>query len=144
MRWKKVAAIALGLGLSAGVAGAGLAAAHNERESVMKHIKRALRPLAEMKKAGSFDAAETAKRAQEIAGYLQQFKDLFPAGSEHQDDQAKANIWTDRAGFEAARNDAVTAALALAKVGDPASFQAAYKTLSAACSACHDKYADLD
>ena len=109
----------------------------------MKHIKRALRPLAEMNKAGGFDPAETAKRGQEIADYLAQFKDLFPAGSEQEDDKAKPTIWTDRAGFETARGNAVQAALSVAKVSDPASFPAAYKTLSAACTACHDKYADL-
>ena len=66
MNWKTIAAIVIGLTLSAAVAGAGFAAAKNEREVVMKHIKRALRPIAEMKKAGSFDPAETAKRGQEI------------------------------------------------------------------------------
>jgi cytochrome c556 len=143
MNWKNVTAIAIGLTMSAVIASAGFAAADNERQSTMKHIKRALRPLAEMKKAGSFDPGETAKRAQEIADYLGQFKDLFPAGSEHEDDQAKPNIWTDRPGFEAARGDAVQAALALARVTDPAAFPGAYKALSAACTACHDKYADL-
>ena len=143
MNWKSIAAIVLGLTLSAAVAGSGLAAAHNERESVMKHIKRALRPLAEMKKAGTFDPAETAKRGNEIAAYLVQFKDLFPAGSEQADDQAKPSIWTDRAGFETARGNAVAAALAVAKASDAASFLTAYKSLSATCSACHDKYADL-
>ncbi|GAB2178305.1 cytochrome c [Dongia sp. agr-C8] len=143
MNWKHAAAIALGLTLGAAIAGSGFAAAHNAREAAMKHIKRALRPLAEMNKAASFDPAETARRGQEIADYLGQFKDLFPAGSEHEDDQAKPNIWTDRAGFETARAKAVEAALAVAKAADLASFQATYKSLSAACSACHDKYADL-
>jgi len=143
MRWMKIAALAGALGVSAAVAGSGFAAAHNERESVMKHIKRALRPLAEMHKAGNFDPAETAKRGQEIADYLQQFKDLFPAGSEQMDDQAKPNIWTDRAGFETARGNAVAAAVAMAGATDPASFEIRYKSLSAACTACHDKYANL-
>ena len=143
MTWSRVAAVAIGFTVAAAVAGSGFAAEHNARETLMKHVKRALRPLAEMKKAGSFDPAETGKRGQEIAGYLQQFKDLFPAGSEREDDQAKANIWTDRAGFETARGNAVAAALALAKATDAASFQSAYKSLSAACTSCHDKYADL-
>jgi cytochrome c556 len=143
MNWKRAAAIAAGLTISVAVAGSGLASAHNERESIMKHIKRAWRPLLAMNQSGSFDPAEAAKRGQEIADGLQRFKDLFPAGSEHEDDQTKATIWTDRAGFEAARGDAVTAALAIAQAGDVASFQAAYKSLSASCTACHDKYADL-
>jgi|AraplaMF_Col_mMF_1032025.scaffolds.fasta_scaffold00046_6 cytochrome c556 len=143
MNWKRATAIAVVLTISAAAAGSVLASAHNEREAVMKHIKRAWRPLLAMNKSGSFDPAEAAQRGQEIADQLQRFKDLFPAGSEHEDDQAKATIWTDRAGFEAARGEAVTAALAIAQSGDAASFQAAYKSLSATCTACHDKYGDL-
>ena len=96
-----------------------------------------------MNQSDSFDPAEAARRGQEIADDLQRFKDLFPAGSEQEDDQTKATIWSDRAGFEAARGDAVTAALAIAQASDAASFQAAYKSLGATCTACHDKYADL-
>ena len=143
MHWKRAAAIAGAALISLAAAGSGLAAAHNEREAMMKHIKRAWRPLAEMNKSGSFDPAEAAKRGQEIAGYLNQFKDLFPAGSEHDDDQAKPAIWSDRAGFETARGNALVAAQAIAQAGDAAAFQKAYKSMGAACTACHDKYADL-
>lgn len=143
MNWKRAAAVAIGLTIGVAVAGSSLASAHNEREAVMKHIKRAWRPLLAMSKAGTFDTAEAAKHGQEIADQLQRFKDLFPAGSEQEDDQTKATIWSDRAGFEAARGAAVTAALAIAQAGDAATFQAAYKSLSATCTSCHDKYADL-
>ena len=143
MNCRRAGAIAIALTMSVAVAGSGLASAHNEREAVMKHIKRAWRPLLAMSKADSFDPAEASERGQEIADQLQRFKDLFPAGSEQEDDQTKPTIWTDRAGFEAARNEAVTAALAIAQAGDGATFQTAYKSLSATCTACHDKYADL-
>jgi cytochrome c556 len=109
----------------------------------MKHIKRALRPLAEMIKAKTFDAAGAEQRGKEIADYLQQFKELFPTGSENADGKARRNIWTDRGGFETARSNAYAAALAVSKAANPDSFRTAYKTLGAACTACHDKFADL-
>jgi len=143
MNWKRAAAVSLGLLISAVAVGSSLAALPDDREATMKHIKRAYRPLAEMAKKDSFDAAEAGKRGNEIAIYLQQFKDLFPAGSETADDKASPNIWTNRAGFETARANATGAAIAVTKATDAASFLAAYKALGGTCTACHDKFATL-
>jgi cytochrome c556 len=123
--------------------GAGFAAG-NEREDTMKHIGRSLRPLVEMSKSGKFDQAEVQKDGTAIAGYLDHFKDLFPAGTEKQDDKALPTIWSDAAGFEQHRVDAKNAALALAATTDLAGFQTALKTLGGTCGSCHDKYRAKD
>ena len=64
--------------------------------------------------------------------------DAFPAGT-----KAKAEIWTDRAGFEAKAADyaAATARLAeLARADDVAGFAAQYAVVRQTCQACHDVY----
>jgi cytochrome c556 len=139
MNWKRVSAIGLGLCASVVLVGAGFAA-DNEREDTMKHIGRALKPLVQMSKSGQFDQAEAQKDGTAIAGYFDHFKDLFPAGSEKQDDKALPTIWSDPAGFEQHRMAAKSAALAVASATDMNSFQTAFKSLGAACGACHEKY----
>ena len=139
MNWKRVSAIGLGLCASVVLVGAGFAA-DSEREATMKNVGRSLRPLVAMSKSDKFDQAEAAKDGNAIAGYLDHFKDLFPEGSEKEDDKALPTIWSDRAGFEQHRMDAKNAALAVAASTDMASFQTAFKSLGAACGACHQKY----
>jgi cytochrome c556 len=53
---------------------------------------------------------------------------------------AKAEIWTDAAGFEAAGGASYTAMQALKASTDEASFKAAFPAVGAACKGCHDKY----
>ncbi|HVZ00827.1 MAG TPA: cytochrome c [Dongiaceae bacterium] len=139
MNWKRVSAVALGLSVSVVLVGVGFAA-DNERETTMKNIGRSLRPLAQMAKSDKFDQAEAQKDGNAIAGYLDHFKDLFPEGSDKEDDKALPAIWSDRAGFEQHRTDAKNAAIAVAAATDMAGFQTAFKSLGAACGACHDKY----
>jgi cytochrome c556 len=139
MNWKRASAVGLGLCTMVVLVGVGFAA-DSERESTMKNVGRSLKPLVQMSKSDKFDQAEAQKDGAAIAGYLDHFKDLFPEGSEKQDDKALPTIWSDRAGFEQHRMDAKNAALAVATATDMASFQTAFKTLGAACGACHDKY----
>jgi cytochrome c556 len=53
--------------------------------------------------------------------------------------KAKAEIWTDNAGFKAALDNALKAADTAAKADD-ASVQAAATALFGACGGCHTKY----
>jgi cytochrome c556 len=144
VNWRRFSAACLGLIVCGALAGSSFAAATSEREATMKHVVHALRALNQMWKDNTFDPVAASQRATEIATYLQHFKDLFPAGSEQEDDKAGPRIWTDRAGFERARIDGINAALALAKVTDAAAFQAAMRNLGSTCKACHDKYATLN
>lgn len=71
---------------------------------------------------------------------------LFPAGSGPEAGvrtNAKAAIWTDRAGFEARAADYAAAADRLAELAageDPAAFAAQWTAVRATCQSCHDAY----
>ena len=58
--------------------------------------------------------------------------------------EAKAEIWSDPAGFEAAGKAYVTAEAAVQASADEASFKAAFPALGKACGACHEKYRQAD
>ena len=140
MRPNRITVLALAVGTGLVLAGAGFAASPSQREATMKHIVHAYRAMITLSKKNKFDAAANQANAAKITAALDQFKDMFPAGSEKADNKAGPNIWTDRAGFEAARTSAYNAALAVSKSTDLASFQSSFKTLEGACKACHEKY----
>jgi cytochrome c556 len=67
----------------------------------------------------------------------------FPAGSNTGDTKAKAEIWSDRATFEARAADALREARALqalAAAGNRAGLEGGLRTLGATCNACHDRF----
>ncbi|MBU3971233.1 MAG: cytochrome c, partial [Alphaproteobacteria bacterium] len=56
---------------------------------------------------------------------------------------AKPEIWSDRAGFEAKAADYAAAADRLAELAagdDPAAFAAQWAVVRASCQSCHDGY----
>jgi len=91
----------------------------------------------------AFDAAAALAAMQNWAEVAGQFGDLFPEGSETgYDTEAKATIWTDREGFDAALAawaDAVDAAVA-ANPQDLEALQAAAGPVFKTCKACHEEY----
>lgn len=58
--------------------------------------------------------------------------------------EAKAEIWSDPAGFEAAGKAYVTAEAAVLASADEASFKAAFPALGKACQGCHEKFRQAD
>ena len=79
-----------------------------------------------------------------LAAWAAALPGLFPAGTAQGtaglDTKAKAEIWSNRAGFEARAADyaAATAKLAdLSKAGDGAGFTAQLAVVKKACDACH-------
>jgi cytochrome c556 len=70
----------------------------------------------------------------------------FPAGSGAEagvPTNAKPEIWSDRAGFEAKAADYAAAADRLAELAagdDPAAFAAQWTVVRASCQSCHDGY----
>lgn len=58
--------------------------------------------------------------------------------------EAKAEIWTDKAGFDAAAADYVKAFTAVKASADEASFKAAFPALGATCKSCHEKFRQAD
>jgi cytochrome c556 len=65
-------------------------------------------------------------------------EDTKPGGAMKTD--AKLEIWSDKAGFEAATADFVKARTALAAAADEASFKAAFPDFGKSCQSCHEKY----
>ena len=71
---------------------------------------------------------------------------MFPAGTGPEagvQTNAKAEIWSDRAGFEARAADYAAAADRLAELAggeDAAAFGAQWTAVRATCQACHDAY----
>lgn len=87
--------------------------------------------------AAAMSALQTWDHAAGVVG------DLFPEGTESgYDTRAKPNIWSDRAGFDAALqawSEAVDAAIA-ADPQDLASLEAAAGPVFQECKACHEDY----
>ena len=68
---------------------------------------------------------------------------LFPEGSNVPPTQARAEVWTDRAGFEQRAQAYAEAAGLLADAaqgGDRAAFAAQWDAVRQTCSGCHDHY----
>jgi cytochrome c556 len=125
-----------------GAAVAAIAAdAFHDRHMAMEAVGDAMKPLGAMaKKAAPFDAAVVKASATTIADNLKKAQGLFPAGSGGGESRAKAEIWTDAAGFEKGMKDGYAAAVALQSVSDEAAFGPALGALGGSCKSCHDKY----
>jgi cytochrome c556 len=81
--------------------------------------------------------------ARTLARWARTLPSMFPAGSAVPPSKAKAEIWSDRAGFEAAAAAYAEAAGRLAEAaqaGDRAAFVARWTEVRGACGACHDAY----
>lgn len=58
--------------------------------------------------------------------------------------EAKAEIWTDPKGFEAAGAAYVKAEAAVLAAADEAAFKAAFPALGKSCQGCHEKFRQAD
>lgn len=58
--------------------------------------------------------------------------------------EAKAEIWSDPAGFEAAGKAYMAAEAAVLASTDEASFKAAFPALGKSCQGCHEKFRQAD
>jgi cytochrome c556 len=75
--------------------------------------------------------------------FFEGFPARFPAGSGTGDTRAVPSIWSDRAGFEAAKGNMLTQLRAFqsaANAGDQTAFGAAFQQTGATCGACHRPY----
>ena len=103
--------------------------------------------VTEAMKAGVASGAEVkafADGAAGIAKWGKAYPALYPDGTQTgHDTKAKAEIWSDRAGFEKASAAMVSAAEKLgetAKAGDKAAFATAFTALGQSCGGCHRNY----
>jgi cytochrome c556 len=92
------------------------------------------------------DKAAIAAGAANVKAVAQQLPTWFPKGSGPEagvKTAAKAEVWSDAAGFDAAvaRLQAETGKLAdVAAGGDLDAIKAQFRTTAGACNACHEKY----
>lgn len=115
-----------------------------QRHEVMEHVGDAAKAVGGMlKEERPFDAAVAMASFETWAKAADHFGDLFPPGSETGfDTEAKATIWSDRAGFDAALAgfaEAVDAAIA-AQPQDLESLNAAAGPVFKQCKGCHEEY----
>jgi cytochrome c556 len=99
-----------------------------------------------MKKAveGGATASSQVDASIELSDRARRLKDYFPVGTETGGNtKAKAEIWSDRAGFvkvDAAYVAAFDKLLVLARAGDTPGFNAQFADAGGTCGACHRTY----
>lgn len=129
--------------------GAGLASASGDpikdRKELMKGNGKSVKSVVAMIKGEKpWDGAAASKAMKDINGSLATFVTLFPKGSETGGEtEAKAEIWTDAADFEAKAKDLEAATAKAASVAASeglAAFKVAFGAVGKACKACHEKY----
>lgn len=103
--------------------------------ATMNSIKAAVEAKAEPK--------TMAYAARGLSRWARTLPAMFPEGTSIEGSEAKPEVWSDRAGFEAAAAEYVTATGALAaaaQANDPAQFATSFAAVGKACQSCHDKY----
>ncbi len=114
------------------------------RQDMMKSVGAATGMSAAMVKGEApFDARVAHLALRVMNASANGFGALFPEGSETgAETEAKAEIWSDRAGFDAAvakfRDD--TAAVLAPPPADLDAFKAAFGQVTQNCGSCHEKY----
>ena len=115
-----------------------------QRHELMEDTGAAAKTIGKMLEGETaFDAGAAMEALQTWAEVAGQVGDLFPEGSETGfDTEAKATIWSDREGFNAALSawsEAVDAAIA-SNPRDLEALQAAAGPVFKKCKACHEEY----
>jgi cytochrome c556 len=143
---KRALIAGLAIALTAGTALAWDAASQvKDRQAHMKQIGGAMKGLYDTLN-GDKDPAKLKSYAANINGLAGKVPGLFPAGSgpsSGEKTKAKAEIWTDPAGFKAAAGEFAAQAAKLnaaAQTGDADKVQAGFMAVRATCKGCHDKY----
>jgi cytochrome c556 len=138
--------LAFAAGFSIGIAGAwGVVLAADSpaelRHEAMETVQESFKPLRAIAVKGApFDAAVVKKNASTILEKLKEAHGLFPEGSGGGESRAKAEIWSDRVGFDQAMSEAQAAASAMAAVTEESTYVPAMRALGGTCKGCHDKY----
>lgn len=157
-KFGKGAALALGVGLAVAAGGA---LAHNTagehpttaggkaalaRHDNFEKMGGAFKKLNDELKKDNPDKAVIAQNAAIVRQMSTQLPTWFPRGSGQEarpKSEAKANIWTDAAGFSAAAANMqvqVSKLNQLAAAGDIAGVKAQARATGGSCKGCHDKF----
>lgn len=142
-------ALALGLGAAGTVLADGHGHSHADgsafgaRQTAMHTIGGHMKALGAVAKGEMAADAATAVHAQSLHALAASTKFMFPEGSIPEKSRAKAEIWSDWAGFEKvadAFTEATAAMIPVAKTGDPAQIGAALGEIGKTCGGCHKPY----
>lgn len=143
------AALAVYLWVGQTEAAAEVKTAIEARQKAMKGNGGQMKAINDFIEKGEGDAAGVQEHAKAIAETAKIIPSVFPKGSGMDDGHgvktaAKADIWTDWAGFEAAAANLGTQATKLAEVaatGDKAAIAAQFGVVGQdGCGGCHTKY----
>jgi cytochrome c556 len=115
------------------------------RKAVYQAIAWNFGPMSAMAQGKApFDAAEFAMRAGRVAALTPMLSESYsPETQTVAGSKAKAELWANRADFDAKMKDLVERSATLATVakgGDEARTKAAFFDTANTCKACHDKY----
>ena len=114
------------------------------RQGIMKANAWHIGPIAAMAKGEmAFDSASLQHHANALAALSRMIAEGFPEGSMTDTSKAKAEIWTDMAGFEAkakALEDASAAFAAAAPTLTQETLGAALGPVGGACGGCHENF----
>lgn len=120
-----------------------VAAFMKQRHENYEDIGRNMKVLQDNMKAAAPDMAAVTAAATAIKGYADQMGTWFPVGTGPEtgiETEAKAEIWTDRATFDAALAKLQEESGKLAAVTDAAGFKAQFPATGMSCKNCHDKF----
>ncbi|WP_085315327.1 c-type cytochrome [Derxia lacustris] len=113
------------------------------RRQAFRELLKASEPIGVMLRTNQYDPAEY----QRLLGVFMEKREapwtLFAPDTLYPPSHAKPEVWSDAAGFEAAKKDFLDASWQLSQLGaDPGRDRAlaAYKNVEAACERCHDAY----
>lgn len=137
----KISAVTAAVALTAAATTPASAGVVEDRKANFKASNQSMRLMGAAMGAEDFDtiAAEAAK----IAAWAEVMPDYFPEGSGGAGTSARAEIWSDFAGFKDAAETHYNAAqdlIAIAAKKDAASTGEALQALGATCKACHQKF----
>ena len=141
---------ALALASAVAVQAAAPADVVEARHKEYKEMGKAMKETAGSFKSGAPDAALIKANAAIIAGKADKIPGWFPVGTGPgvgDKNEAKAEIWTDKAGFAKAAADFSGAAKgfkAAADTGDMAAAGKALGALGGTCKGCHEKFKAKD
>ncbi len=136
----KIFATSIAMALLAAAALPAAAGVVEDRKANFKASNLSMRMMGAAIGADDFDTITT--EAAKIAAWAEAMPDYFPEGS-GAGTSARAEIWTDFAGFKDAAEGHYNAAQDLITVAakkDSASTGDALKALGATCKACHQKF----
>lgn len=139
------AALVVAAGLGVAQAATGADDAIKARQEAMKANAKAMGALVSILKGETaYDGAAVQQNVAAIkaAGEAADAVKAWDAGAQTGSVEtfAKPEVWSDAAGFAAARGKLDQALTALAATADEASFKAAFPQLGSACKGCHETY----